>query len=260
MLKAILFDLDDTLIVEENAVVESFFETSLLVEHKYGIDANEFAKTARIKIREIWYQLPTIEYARKISISSWEALWAEFDSPQEEIQQLRSLAGKYRFDAWTNALKAFSIKDEALAKKLAKTYPEIRRSKYILFPEAIEVLQVLHPLYRMAIVTNGIPDIQRGKIIKSGIESFFESVVVSVEVGAAKPDSRIFQVALEDFGISNNQAIMVGNNPERDVEGAGNAGIKSVWINRDGAAFENNHQPDFILNDLKGLPEILDNL
>ena len=260
MIKAILFDLDDTLLVEENVVVESFLETSLLVEQEYGIDAQEFAKTARIKIREIWYQLPTIEYARKISISSWEALWAEFDTPQEEIQKLRSLAGQYRIDAWKNALKAFSIKDEKLVKKLAKTYPEIRKRKHILFPEAMEIVRVLHPLFRMAIVTNGIPDVQRGKIIKSGIGSFFESVVVSVEVGYAKPDSRIFQFALENMDITNNQAIMVGNNPERDVEGAGNAGIKSVWINRDGAAAEINHQPDFILPDLKGLPEILGNL
>lgn len=160
MIKAILFDLDDTLIVEEKTVVETFLETALLVEQKYGINAQDFAKTAREKIREVWYQLPTIEYARHIAISSWEALWAEFDSPQEEIQQLRSLAGKYRFDAWTHALNAFGINDSNLSNELVKTYPENRRKKHLLFPEVRQVLQNLHPSYKMGIVTNGIPDLQ----------------------------------------------------------------------------------------------------
>jgi putative hydrolase of the HAD superfamily len=260
MIKAILFDLDDTLVVEENAVVETFLETSLPVEQKYGIDAQDFAETARNKIREIWYQLPTIAYARKIAISSWEALWAQFDGPQEEIQQLRSLAGKYRFDAWTNALKAFGIEDSDLAKELAETYPVIRRKKHLLFPGVKEVLQNLYPDYRMGIVTNGIPDLQREKLNVSGIASFFDSVVISVEAGMAKPDPGIFRISLEQLGVEKNETIMIGNNPERDVEGALNAGIKSVWINRDGTDPGNNRLPDYTIDDRPGLFNILENL
>ncbi len=260
MIKAILFDLDDTLIIEENSVVETFLETSLLVEQKYDINAQDFAKTARNKIREIWYKLPTIAYARKIAISSWEALWAQFNGPQEEIRQLRSLAGKYRYDAWTNALKAFGIEDSDLANELAETYPVIRRKKHLLFPDARKVLQNLHPGYRMGIVTNGIPDLQWEKINVSGIASFFDSVIISVEAGMAKPDPGIFRIALEELGVENNEVIMVGNNPERDVEGALNAGIKSVWINRDGADPGKNRQPDYTINDLPGLFDILGNL
>ncbi len=257
MIKAILFDLDDTLIMEYISVMDTFLETSLLVTKKYGIDAQTFTTVAREKIREIWYQLPTIQYARRISISSWEALWARFEGDQEEIRQLRSLAGEYRLDAWTHALKAFGINDNSLATELAETYPEIRSSKHILFPEALHVLENLHPQYKMGMVTNGVPDLQREKIAATGIESYFESVVISVEAGIAKPDPRIFRIALEQMEIHEDHAIMVGNNPERDMAGARDAGIKSVWIKRDGAIAEKDHLPDFIINDLTGLSEIL---
>jgi len=260
MIKAILFDLDDTLVVEEKSVAESFLETSLLVEKKYGIDVKIFATTAREKIREIWYQLPTIHYARRICISSWEGLWAKFEGDQKEIQQLRSLVAKYRFDAWTNALKTFGINDSNLADELAKTYRAIRSQKHVLFPEVPHVLKDLQPQYRMGIITNGVPDLQWEKIVSTGIDSFFDSVVISVEAGIAKPDPAIFRIALEQMDVQKDQTLMVGNNPERDVDGARNAGIKSVWINRDGAETDKDHLPDYILNDLTGIPEILSNL
>ncbi len=69
-------------------------------------------------------------------------------------------------------------------------------------------------------------------LARVGLDALLDGVVTSAEVGAAKPDPRIFEAALELAGVSAGEALHVGDSLEEDVAGAHAAGIEVVWLNR----------------------------
>jgi putative hydrolase of the HAD superfamily len=127
----------------------------------------------------------------------------------------------------------------------------------VLFPEATKVLDTVREKYRLALITNGVPDIQWKKINGCGIGSYFEKIVISGEVNVAKPNKDIFQRAFDHFEKDKEKYIMIGNSLNRDIGGARNAGITSAWINRNNAKNDGTHQPDFEINNLEELYSIL---
>src|SRR4030042_1847321 len=98
----ILFDLDDTLIVELKSAEESFLETISQLDAQ--INADEFLRTIQKQAKELWYQLPIIEFCLTIGIASREGLWADFTTDQEQYKKLHELSGGYRFNTWNQTL------------------------------------------------------------------------------------------------------------------------------------------------------------
>jgi hypothetical protein len=88
--------------------------------------------------------------------------------------------------------------------------------------------------HRLALVTNGAACLQREKLEQSGLAGHFDAVVVSADVGVGKPDPAVFQRALSMLGARADEAVMIGDNLVRDVDGALAAGLRAVWINRFG--------------------------
>jgi putative hydrolase of the HAD superfamily len=82
-------------------------------------------------------------------------------------------------------------------------------------------------------VTNGPSEQQRRKIALTGVGRYFDAVVASCDIGAGKPDPAIFHAALAKLGVAASEALMVGNDAERDIAGAAAAGIEAVLV-RDG--------------------------
>jgi putative hydrolase of the HAD superfamily len=98
-------------------------------------------------------------------------------------------------------------------------------------PEVLDAMQRLAERYRMAVVSNGGGDNQRRKLARAGLARFrFEAVLISGEVGFAKPDPRIFRAALGALGLPPGAALMVGDDPERDIAGAAALGIQTLWV------------------------------
>jgi putative hydrolase of the HAD superfamily len=81
---------------------------------------------------------------------------------------------------------------------------------------------------RTAIVTNGRSDLQRAVIEALGFDALVDAVVISEEVGFRKPQPQIFHVALEALACHADEAIMVGDDPIADLEGARAAGIQPI--------------------------------
>ena len=75
-----------------------------------------------------------------------------------------------------------------------------------------------------------------------------------------KPDSRIFQIALDQLGIEPESAVMAGNNLETGIAGVQNCGIKTVWVNRHDAEPLNVVQPDLEIKQISALPAVLQTL
>jgi FMN phosphatase YigB (HAD superfamily) len=103
----------------------------------------------------------------------------------------------------------------------------------VMAPGARGALIELASRFRLGLVTDTIlsPETSvRAGLRKLGIESFFDTIVTSLDVGVEKPDAKIFSTALQQLEASPSEALMVGNDPRRDILGARAAGIRSVLV------------------------------
>jgi putative hydrolase of the HAD superfamily len=93
-------------------------------------------------------------------------------------------------------------------------------------PGATSLLQLLkrHGI-KVAVVTNGRSDLQRSVMKALGFDVLADAVVVSEEVGIRKPHPRIFELTLEAVACEPREAVMIGDDPVADLEGAQSAGI-----------------------------------
>ena len=97
---------------------------------------------------------------------------------------------------------------------------------------AAEVVKALHGRCRLLILTNGLSEVQRTRLAHSGLAEYFEDIVISDEVGAAKPDGRIFDVAFERMGNpAKADVLIVGDSLSSDIAGGQAYGIDTCWFN-----------------------------
>ena len=106
------------------------------------------------------------------------------------------------------------------------------RNDVEMYPEARPALAALGGRYRLIAVTNGNANLE-----KIGIAGYFNGHVSAATAGAAKPARTIFDAAVEAGGATAAETLHVGDHPVHDVQGAKDAGLRTVWVNRDGAAW-----------------------
>jgi putative hydrolase of the HAD superfamily len=147
----------------------------------------------------------------------------------------------------------------ALADPLTEDYFATYARFPVGVPHLIETLTDLRGgAFKMAIVTNGRPALQ-GPIIQSlGIGDYFHSIVISKVEGFAKPDSRIFQLTLDRLGVAAQHAVFVGNHPVEDIQGAQQAGLRTIWKRDD--FFGPCPHADHVIDELSELKHLLDRL
>lgn len=127
------------------------------------------------------------------------------------------------------------------------------RNDVDVFPEVRPALNTLRQSYCVVAVTNGNADLDR-----IGIRDLFHQVISAAAVGAAKPSRHIFDMAVQAGGADADQTLHVGDHPEADVIGARKAGLKSVWVNRNGDDWPDHLQrPDGIVRDVGELLSLL---
>jgi 2-haloacid dehalogenase len=94
------------------------------------------------------------------------------------------------------------------------------------------LLQALHPRYHLAILTNGLKAVQRSRLARSTIRDYIEALIISEEVGAAKPDPAIFDAAMAQMGGPPKAAVlMIGDSLSSDIRGAQRYGLDTCWYN-----------------------------
>lgn len=125
-----------------------------------------------------------------------------------------------------------------------------------LLPGADEALRELSEVATIAIVTNGVEQVQLGRLERSGIGAYCDGVFVSSRVGASKPARRIFDVALDTMGIEQRKRVLVvGDSLKADIGGGNAAGLDTCWCNFDDAPLpENAPKPTFVI---RGYEELL---
>jgi len=101
-----------------------------------------------------------------------------------------------------------------------------------LLPGAEELLKALDGNYQMAMITNGLKSVQRPRFGRAAITAHFAAIIISEEVGVAKPDPRIFDAAFEAMGQPRREEVLIiGDSLTSDIAGGINYGIDTCWYN-----------------------------
>jgi len=258
--KAVLFDLDDTLLWDDRSVKEAFRVTCDYAAEKAGIDSGAFEEAVRREARAIYESFEAFPFTKMIGINPFEGLWARFaEGEQPEFRKLEQFVPNYRADAWTKGLAALGVHDQQLGKELGEMFPAERRKRPLVYDETFAVLDQLKDKYKLLLLTNGSPDLQREKL--AGVPElapYFDHIIISGEFGRGKPDVTIFEHALGKLGLQAEDCVMVGDKLTTDILGANKAGITSVWINRHGVDRTDDIIPTHTITSLQELFTIIE--
>jgi putative hydrolase of the HAD superfamily len=125
--------------------------------------------------------------------------------------------------------------DDALATEAAHAYRDAYITARVEVEGAAELLAAVRERAQVVVVSNNLLAEQRAKMRDCGLDRHVDLLVVSEEAGSSKPDRGIFDLALSRAGVRADQAVMVGDSWENDVEGARRVGIRAIWFDRSGA-------------------------
>jgi putative hydrolase of the HAD superfamily len=232
-LKAVLFDLDDTLLWDEQSVQEAFRATCKEAAKQVSVDPEALQAAVRKEARALYESYETFPFTKMIGINPFEGLWANFsEGENENFRKLEQLAPGYRTESWTRGLNALGIENRELGYKLGELFPAERRARPLMYEETFQVLNALKSKYRLLLLTNGAPDLQKEKITGvPELAGYFEHIVISGEFGEGKPAAALFNHALSLLNITANEGIMIGDKLTTDILGSGRVGMKNIWIN-----------------------------
>jgi 2-haloalkanoic acid dehalogenase type II len=231
--KAVLFDLDDTLL-----------DYSCGTEACWGESAAQVAGSAGL------------ELARLVDALAESRRWFWSD-PERHRRERTDMLGAWRKIA-EDALARAGAPGAGLAAGLAEDFAARRRAAWRLFPEALDVLQHLRERStRLALVTNGDLRHQRDKVERHGLGAFFEVILIEGELGVGKPEPIVYRRALDALRAGPADATMVGDHLEWDVAAPQRLGLRGIWVDRDARGLPPGTAtaPDRIIHDLRELVE-----
>lgn len=164
-------------------------------------------------------------YHLKIYMELNTAIWKEF----EEGRITQDILKIERFRRFASELKI-----EINEFELAKSYMKHLSHASFLFDGAEALIKTLSKDYKLGIITNGLTDVQATRIRKSVIAEYFATIVISEEAKVAKPDARIFDLALNNMHHTDKKTVLyVGDSLSSDIQGGINAGIDTCWMNQE---------------------------
>ncbi|OCT14245.1 haloacid dehalogenase [Paenibacillus pectinilyticus] len=255
-LKAVLFDLDDTLLWDDRSVEEAFAATCAEAAKHVDVNPEELEASVRKEARSLYESFETFPFTKMIGINPFEGLWANFTEGEDEnFRKLQKLAPGYRTESWTRGLAALGVEDRELGHKLGEFFAADRRTRPYVYEETFRVLDALKGNYKLLLLTNGSPDLQKEKLAGvPEIASYFDHIVISGDFGQGKPAVSIFKYAMGLLDIEAEEGIMIGDKLTTDILGSNSVGMRNIWINHHGLQAGDEIVP---ANEVKRLQEIL---
>lgn len=142
-----------------------------------------------------------------------------------------------------------------MADRIGDDFCRLTTEYFTVLPHAAEVVRSLAERYPLTVVSNGFVEVQYEKINRSGLADCFKHIILSEEVGANKPDPRIFDIALQRNGVTAAEAVMIGDTYSSDIAGAIAAGIDQIWIQP--ADTDDNRPATYKVSDILQLKTLL---
>jgi putative hydrolase of the HAD superfamily len=241
----------------DEAISKSAMETTAALASKlHGAETARFLADATKLSQAMWRDNPCLDYCNGIGVTAEECLWGDFAGDSPDLVALRTWSMGFRRSLFDSILREQELPDDDGA--LAEEFSRARRKHQRLMPDAKETLARLKAAFKIGLLTNGVPDMQREKLAASGLAPFFDAVAVSGEHLFGKPKLEIFHILLRELGTPPEAAMMVGNSLVRDIAGAQAAGLGStVWINVPGSEEFADVTPDHTISALHELPAIV---
>jgi putative hydrolase of the HAD superfamily len=226
----LFFDLDHTLWDFDSNAKESLSEL-------YGIFSLE---SKLVSPFELFYTT----YLKHNTI-----LWDRFEKGFISSEELK-------WKRMSRSLLDFKIGDEVLAKEMSMKFLEILPTKKKVFDYTFEILDYLTSKgYSIHLITNGFEKTQRSKLNNSNLAKYFTHVITSEISNSMKPQKEIFEYALKKTNGDIEECIMIGDNPNADIQGALNAGMDTIFVNHTRA--DSAQKATFTVYHLKELESIL---
>ncbi len=189
--------------------------------------------------------------------------WADWCA-LTDLHYQRFLGGNVDFDTmrWQRTRDFFAYRGEFLCDGEVVRREERRaaamRRAWRLFDDVMPCLRALRAVgLRLAAITNAAGDYQRAKLNALGLGSAFDALLISGELGVAKPHRAIFRRACRVLGVLPAQAVHVGDRLDTDAEGARDAGLHGVWLNRSGRCELPDGAGIWVIGRLSELPALL---
>ena len=204
MIRAVLFDLDDTLFDHRTSAREAL--RAVHRGHGAELDFAALERHHAIHLEEMHLEV----LAGRLGLD---------DARRERFRRVFLALGVTLDPAAVNAV----------ATAYRSGYMTSRRA----LAGAAALLTEVRRRARIVIVTNNLLDEQQDKLQYCGLAPLVDALVASEDVGVSKPDPDIFRIALDRAGVSADEAVMVGDSWANDIAGARNAGIRAVWFNPD---------------------------
>ena len=187
----------------------------------------DFEKSQGIALEQVFlhhqvpYEVSHLAAFRRINAELWHALEQGRVTP--DVLKVR------RFELLLAAVGA-----ESAPESFGEVYLEYLGACPELIDGALELLSALHGRYQMAILTNGLKAVQRNRLARSPIRDYVSDIIVSEEIGFAKPAAEYFDVAFARAGNpARPDVLMIGDSWNSDIHGAAQYGIDACWYNPD---------------------------
>lgn len=172
-------------------------------------------------------------------------LWDQYNRGEVNKETLRERRFRETFEK-------LGLENQHHPEEFSDHYISRCTEKPAVFPHTHQVLGTLKEKYSMSIITNGFPESQHRKMKASNLHGYFDHLVISEEVGFAKPHYGIFEIALSRAQVAKHEVIMIGDNLHADIAGAQNAGIGAIWFNP-----HKEEKPDARIREIHLLNELL---
>jgi len=176
-------------------------------------------------------------------------LWRQFELGEISLMHLRVVRFERLFAELGIDLEAESFNLD---------FMEALGRQTQLLPGAEAVVRDLSSRFRLLLATNGIAMVQRPRFAGSSIRRYFEDVVISDEIGVAKPQTGFLEEAFSRMGEpSKSEVLMIGDSLSSDIAGGVNFGVDTCWFNPDGFALDGSPKPTYEIADLTEIDAIV---
>ncbi|ANS74223.1 2-haloalkanoic acid dehalogenase [Paenibacillus yonginensis] len=177
----------------------------------------------------------------------------------KELEQGLVKIGELRTERFRRLLEQEHLVIEMNEEDLSNTYVKYLSEGIFLLPGAVELCRYLGLNgYRMAIVTNGIREVQLSRIGGSELKDVFEEIIISEDTGYQKPHTGFFDYAFDKLKLTDKESVLiVGDSLTSDIQGGVNYGIDTCWFNPKGLPNTSQAKPKYEIRDLSELIAIV---
>ena len=177
-----------------------------------------------------------------------DRMWKMLEKGEIDKQSLRS-------ERFNQLKQELGLNVDTL--KISTLYTENLGKQGILFDHALDVLKYCSELLPCSVASNGLKEVQFGRIERAGIGKYFQNIFVSEEIGAEKPDQKYFSHILEKLDLKACEIGFIGDSLSADMLGGANAGLMTIWYNPQHERNDRGIAIDYEIDDLTKLCEIV---